>query len=127
MASTVEYGTYIIDLSTAMLENPRGLTNAQGHRIIVIRRQAVNFLTDYMRHESSALPDLLSYLSKDAARPLSMLVNSCDMILNGSCGTVQQDYGEAITEIRDCAIAMYEDIEDMRQNLEQFMSNLGMV
>ena len=86
MASTVEYGTYIIDLATAMLENPGGLTNAQSQRILVIRRQAVNFLTDYMRHESSALPDLLSYLTKDAVRPLSMLVNSCDMILNGSCG-----------------------------------------
>lgn len=127
MASTVEYGTYIIDLSAAMLDNPGGLTKAQGQRIVMIRRQAVNFLTDYMRHESSSLPNLLAYLSNDATEPLGILINCCNSILDGSCGTVHQNYGEAINEIRECGIAMYEEVEDMQQNLNQLMGSLGMV
>lgn len=127
MASTVEYGTYIIDLSSAMLDNPSGLTDTQGQAVLMIRQQAVSFLTDYMQHESSALPTLLDYLSNGATDPLGILINGCNDILNGNCGAVQQNYGEAISEIRDCAIAMYEDVEDMQKNLADLMSNLGMV
>ena len=127
MASTVEYGTYIIDLATAMLENPGGLTEAQGQRIVMIRNQTVNFLTEYMQHESSALPNLLAYLAGEADKPLRILIGCCDMILKGKCGPVQQDYGDAIVEIRECAVAMFEDIEDMHDNLKELMSNLGMV
>ncbi|MEM9950735.1 MAG: hypothetical protein AAF846_03990 [Chloroflexota bacterium] len=127
MATTIEYGTYIIDLCTAMLEHPRGLTKAQGQRIAQIRQQTVNFLTDYMQHESSALPDLLEYLTHHATPPLETMHHLCEMILDGRCGAIQSNYGEAVAEIQECCHVMYDDIDDMRVNLDQLMSTLGMV
>lgn len=126
MASTVEYSSYIIDLCTAMLDNPRGLTSAQIQRVSMIRRQTVNFLTDYLRHESSSLPQLLYYLGKEAASPIRIIIGCSDMILSGRCGEVQRNYGEAIGEIRDCGYAIYDDVEDMHKNLSELMSNLGL-
>lgn len=127
MSTTVEYGTYVIDLCTAMLDNAGGLNKAQAQRVALIRENTIQFLTEYLRHESSSLPDLLNYLGKDATQPLQALVGHCDMVLQGKHGRIADNYGEAIVEIRDCACTIYDDIEDMRQNLEQLMGNLGMV
>lgn len=125
MATTIEYGTYIIDLCTAMLEHSRGLKKPQGHRIVLIRRQTVKFLTDYMQHESSSLPDLLTYLTHEATPPLESVRTMCEDILEGRCGQVQPNYREAIVEIQDCCHAIYDDVDDMRANLDRLMSDLG--
>ena len=125
MATTIEYGTYIIDLCTAMLEHPRGLNKPQGQRIVGIRRETVNFLTDYMQHESSSLPDLLSYLTHGATPQLESVRQMCEEILDGRCGRVQPNYRDAVVEIQDCCYAIYDDVEDMRFNLDQLMGNLG--
>lgn len=127
MASTTEYSSYIIDLCTAMLEHPEGLTQAQTQRVSMIRRQTVNFITDYMRHESSSLPNLLHYLENEAVVPLRIIIGCSDMFLSGRCGPVHHDYGEAVTEIRECGYAIYNDIKDMYENLHELMSGLGMV
>ncbi|MGJ3238127.1 MAG: hypothetical protein ACFE0Q_05420 [Anaerolineae bacterium] len=127
MATTIEYGTYIIDLCNAMLEHPGGLTQAQGKRLKVIRRQTINFLTKYMSHQSSSLLDLLTYFNEYALKPLQIIHACCESILNGQCGPVQPDYGEAIVEIVDCCLAMHDDIDDMRKNLDQLMNDLDMV
>jgi hypothetical protein len=127
MTSIVEYGSYIIDLSTAMLENPRGLTNAQAKRLRFIRQQSVDFLTGYMRHESSSLPDLLAYLQKDALQPLQAIIVSSDVILSGECGRVRRTYGEAVVEIRDCGHAMYDEVESMNENLRNLMVDLEII
>lgn len=126
MASVVEYGSYIIDLATAMLEHPQGLTKEQGQQLGVIHQGAVNFLTDYLQHESSALPDLLNYLETKASPPLQAIIDSSEMILSGDCGPVRQAYGEALVEVRDCGYAMFDEIESMYDNLQVLMGNLGM-
>lgn len=126
MSSVVEYGSYIIDLSTAMLENPRGLTRAQAQQLHIVHRQAVEFLTGYLQHESSSLPNLLRYLRGGASQPLQAIINSSEMILSGQCGRVQQAYGEAVVEIRDCGYAMHDEVVSMHENLQALMGNLGM-
>jgi|GEM_PF-6450869 len=127
MATTVEYGTYVIDLCTAMLDNPGGLNQPQAQRVAQMREATIKFLTEYLRHESSSLPDLLNYLGREATPPLRALIGHCNMVLEGKHGRIADDYGEAIVEIRDCGYAIYDEIEDMRENLEQLMGDLGMV
>lgn len=127
MATAVEYASYIIDLSTAMLDHRVGLTDAQAQRLTMIHHKAVDFLTEYVQHESSNLPELLDYLGQDAQTPLRIIVGCADMILNGNCGAVQEAYGEAIEEIRDCSYSIQADIEDMHGNLHNLMSDLGML
>lgn len=126
MTSTTEYSSYIIDLCTAMLDNSQGLNKAQVQRVSMIRRQTINFITEYLRHESSSLPDLLYYLDKEASSPLRIIIGCSDMILSGKCGDIQQDYGDAIGEIRDCGYAIHEDIEDMHKHLSELLGNLGL-
>lgn len=126
MSSVVEYGSYIIDLSIAMLENPRGLTRPQAQQLKIIHNQAVEFLTGYLQHESSSLPNLLHYLESSAPQPLQAIVNSCEIILSGQCGPVQEAYGEAVVEIRDCGYAMHDEVTNMYENLQNLMGNLGM-
>ena len=121
MTSTVDYSSYIIDLCTAMLDNSQGLTDSQVQRISMIRRQTVNFITDYLRHESSDLPQLLHYLDKEAVSPLRIVIGCSDMILSGKCGDIQQNYGEAIGEIRDCGYAIYDDVEDMHKKAQEYL------
>ncbi|MGB7341357.1 MAG: hypothetical protein WBC91_20850 [Phototrophicaceae bacterium] len=125
MATTIEYGTYIIDLCTAMLENPGGLTRPQGKRIFVIRKETVNFLTEYLQHESNSLPQLLQYLTHNATSPLEIVMKNCEILMIGRLGKMHTDYYEAVIEILDCCHAMVDDLEDMRQNLDQLMGDLG--
>lgn len=126
MTNAVEYATYIIDLSNAMLEHRLGLSDSQAQRLLMIHRKSVDFLTDYMQHESSNLPELLAYLEQDAQKPLRIIVGCADMILNGSCGEVQEAYAEAVAEIRDCGYSIQAEVEDMHENLHNLMSELGM-
>jgi hypothetical protein len=127
MTSTIEYATYIIDLSMAMLEHRIGLTDAQAQRLQMIHGRTVDFLTEYIQHESSNLSELLIYLSQDAQTPLRIIIGCSDMILNGSCGEVQEAYADAIEEIRDCGYIIQNDVEDMYENLQNLMSDLGML
>lgn len=127
MTNAVDYASYIIDLSIAMLEHRVGLTDAQIQRLTMIHGKAVDFLTDYIQHENSNLPELLDYLGQSAQSPLQIIVGCADMILNGSCGIVQEAYADAITEIRDCGYSIQNEIEDMYESLYTLMSDLGMV
>lgn len=127
MTSSVEYSSYIIDLCSAMLDNRQGLTDAQVKRLTMIHRESVNFITEYLRHESSSLPELLDFLGHSAIAPLQAIVGYSDMILSGRCGRLRRAYGEAISEIRDCTYAIYDDVQDMHENLQELMQNLEMV
>ena len=124
MASTAEYSSYIIDMCTAMLENRQGLTDEQAKRVYRIRKQTVRFITAYLQHESSDLPVLLEFLSTQSIAPLRLIVGHADMILDGRCGRVHPDYGRAIGEIRDCTHAIYEELEDMYNHLNNLMGML---
>ena len=127
MTTAVEYASYIIDLCTAMLDHRVGLTDAQAQRLTMIHYKAVDFLTEYVQHESSNLPELLDYLGQEAQTPLRIIVGCADMILDGNCGIVQEAYAEAVAEIRDCGYSIQADIEDMHENLNNLMSDLGML
>lgn len=126
MTNAVDYASYIIDLSIAMLEHRVGLTDAQFQRLKMIHNKAVDFLTGYIQHENSNLPELLNYLGQDAQNPLRIIVGCAEMILNGSCGAVQEAYAEAIGEIRDCGYSIHAEIEDMYESLYELMGDLGM-
>jgi hypothetical protein len=127
MTNSVEYATYIIDLSMAMLEHRVGLTDAQAQRLQMIHGRAVDFLTEYIQHESSNLIELLDYLGQEALKPLRIIIGCSDMILNGNCGIVQEAYGDAIEEIRECSYIIQNDIEDMHENLQNLLTDLGML
>ena len=127
MAEVVEYASYIIDLSMAMLEHQAALNDKQVHALSIIQQRAVDFLTEYMRHESSALPELLLYLGNLAQNPLKVIINCCEMLLTGQQGLIVDAYAEAFSEISDCADGILAEIQDMHSHLQDLMSNLGMV
>lgn len=126
MASAVEYATYIIDLTDAMLEHRQGLNEPQVQRLQMIQRRTVDFLTDYMQHESSSLSNLLSYLGDEAPKPLRIIMGCCDMLLSGNYGVMQPAYLEAVQEILDCGYEIQNEVEEMYENLRDFMQNMGM-
>jgi hypothetical protein len=111
----------------AMLEHRVGLTDAQAQRLQMIHGRAVDFLTEYIQHESSNLIELLDYLGQEALKPLRIIIGCSDMILNGNCGIVQEAYGDAIEEIRECSYMIQNDIEDMHENLQNLLTDLGML
>jgi hypothetical protein len=125
MATTVEYGSYIIDLTDAMLENRQALNDEQVQRIRMINRRTVDFLTDYLQHESSSLPELLYYLQSGAPAPLRIIIGCAKMLISGHCGILPHDYHAAMKEVLQCGYAISTEVEDMYRNLRTFMEEMG--
>lgn len=125
MATTVEYATYIIDLTHAMLKVRQSLTDEQIKRIRMLNRRTVDFLTDYLQHESSSLPDLLQYLSTGTREPIRGIIGGSKMLLSGNCGILPPDFQAAVKEILQCGYAIHREIEDMHNNLSSFMQEMG--
>lgn len=127
MSELMEYSAYIIDLTGAMLENSEGLNDAQGQRILMMNRRAVDFVTEYLQYESASADRLLSYLNHDAQNPLRIILGNSQMLLSGNCGELQTDYAEAVQEIYDCVFAIVEEVQQMRLDLQNFMESIGMI
>ena len=126
MAKSVEYGTYIIDLTGAMLEHRRRLEPNQVEHIKLIRNNAVNFVTDYLRHENAPLDRLMKFLSYDAQSSITIIIRACEMLSAGMYGELPGAFKEAIREIGDCGYAMHDDIQTTKEELEQFMTTIGL-
>lgn len=125
MANTIDYAAYIIDLTNAMLEHRQGLNKEQLHRINLINHGSVEFVTGYMQHETISAPVLLNYLTHDAQRPLRAILGNCKKMLSGQCGDLHVDYAEGIDEIHDCVYSMVDEIQQLCQDLRQFMATIG--
>lgn len=127
MTKTIEYGTYIIDLCGAMLEHAQALNPEQVRHIRIIQHHSVQFVTVYLQHESSALPELLTYLGTQAIVPLHIIAKHCDQLLNSTTLPLPPNYREAIAEVLECCYLIHDDLQDMRDNLQAFMNTLNQV
>jgi hypothetical protein len=126
MPSPIEYATYIIDLTHAMMEQHSGLNADQFHRIGLVNHHAVDFITKFMQKENISAPALLQYLTEDAQEPLRSIRGNCKKMLAGQYGEFEADYNEAIQEIYDCVLEMVEDIRQLCHDLKHFMASMGM-
>jgi hypothetical protein len=126
MPNPIEYASYIIDLTNAMMGHQQGLSHEQFYRINLINHRAVTFITTYMQKENISAFALLEYLSEDAQQPLRSIRGNCKKMLAGEFGNFDDDYVEAIEEIRACAHEMVYDIQQSCRDLRQFMATIGM-
>jgi hypothetical protein len=125
MANPIEYATYVIDLTNAMIEHPQGLNKEQFHRVGLINHRTVEFVTGYLQNECLSAPALLQYLTY-TQEPLRAILGNCKRMLSGQCGAMDADYVEAIQEIFDCVRAMVDDIQQLCHDLKEFMATIGM-
>ena len=125
MPNPIEYATYIIDLTDAMMEHRKGLNAEQFHRIGLINHRAVQFITLFMQKESVSAPALLQYLTEDAQEPLRSIRGNCKKMMSGEYGEFEPDYAEAIQEIYDCVYEMVGDVQQLCRDLKQFMAAIG--
>lgn len=121
---TLEYASYVIELTTAMLEHKRRLNTMHIDQIDTIRRRAVQFVTDMMLHENRPLDELVSYLNHDAMSPITIVIGFSELLLMEA--TMPQAFLEAMEEIRDCGYLIRDDIYDLRAQLLEFMENIGL-
>jgi hypothetical protein len=126
MPSPIEYASYIIDLTNAMMEHRQGLNKDQFHRIGLINHRAVQFITNFMQKESISAPALLQYLTEEAQEPLRSIRGNCKKMLAGEYGEFEDDFAEAIEEIHTCVYEMVDDIRQLCHDLKQFMVTIGM-
>ena len=124
--NTVEYGTYVIDLTAAMLEHKQRLNDMQIDQIETIHRRAVQFVTEFLQHENAPLDDLLSYLNHDAMSPITIVIGFSEMLLMEAAGPMPKPFMEAMDEIRDCGYNIRDDIYEMQEELLAFMESIGM-
>jgi signal transduction histidine kinase len=121
MQTTVEYGSYIIDITDAMMEHKQGLTNDQYDQIAVMHRRAVDFVTEFLQAEASHLEEFRRFLSHDAMSPITIVIGYSELLLMGASGDLQGPYHEAVTNIRECAYAIKSDIEELHQAIREFL------
>lgn len=124
MAKVVEYGTYIIDITDAMIEHRRGLTTEQLELLEQINQRAVTFVTLCLQNESTDLPTLHRFLSEQAPRYVELIKQHSEFLLKFR--KLHQNYREAIKNIHQCSLAIRHEITNMRKDLNNFMSKIGM-
>lgn len=126
MQETLQLGTYIIDLTEAMVEHGTQLHLTQQRQITQIHKQAVSFLTGYMSHERAPLDSLLLYLRQDAMMTIQSIIASAELLLSGLYGTLPPPYEEALREIQDCGYDMQADVIALQAELLQFIEHVGL-
>lgn len=123
---TVEYGTYVIDLTAAMLEHRNRLTEEQAEQIETVHKRAIQFVTEFLQHENADLDTLLSYLNHDALSPVTIIIGSAEVMVMGMLGKMPKPFMDAIEEIRECGYLLRDDLYDMQRELIEFMESIGM-
>jgi hypothetical protein len=125
MTNTVDYAVYVIDLTDAMLNHRKGLNAQQIDHLGTINRRAVDFVTSFLQHENADLDTLFSYLSHDAMAPIALIIGYSEFMLMGGAGGMLPAYRDAMQEIRDCGYALQEDMQNMMEELQEFMESIG--
>lgn len=125
MAKTVEYASYIIDLTDAMLEQRDVLSNPQIEHLQVIQKHAVRFVNRYFRKEKHSLEALLRFLQREAAQHINIIISYNEVLLMDHLGTFDEAFKEACYEIAECAYELRAEVRQLQRNLESFKAALG--
>lgn len=125
MATTIEYASYIIDLTDAMLNHRRGLNLQQIDHLETINRRTVDFVTSFLLHEKADLDSLFSYLNHDVMQPIAVIIGYSEFMLMGGAGGMMPAYRDAVEEIRDCGYNLQYDVQAMLEELIEFMESIG--
>ncbi|MGB7338348.1 MAG: hypothetical protein WBC91_05585 [Phototrophicaceae bacterium] len=124
MAKIVEYGTYIIDITDAMIEHRRGLTVEQLELLDQINRCAVSFVTACVENENTDLPTLYRFLDHGAPRLITLINHQSEFLLKFR--KLHVSYRDALQNIHQCSVAIQNELTQMKVDLEGFMSRIGM-
>lgn len=124
MVKVVEYGTYIIDISDAMMEHREGLNAEQVTILRQIRDSAQTLVTQCLQHESADLVTLYYFLYGKAPVPVTHMINHCDFMLR--MWKLHPAYEEAFQNIRECSVAIRQELGQMKADLVGFMEKIGM-
>lgn len=124
MVKVVEYGTYIIDISDAMIEHRKGLNAEQIQILNQVRERAQCLVTKCLQNEHSDLTTLYYFLSGQAPIPVTHIINHCNFILR--MWKLHLAYQDGIEKILACIIAVREELQQMKLDLINFMEKIGM-
>ncbi len=124
MAKVVEYGTYIIDITDAMIEHRRGLSTEQLELLEQINQRAVSFVTACLQNETTDLPTLYRFLNEQAPRLVELIKLHSEFLLKFR--KLHQNYRDAIKNIHQCSLAIKNELKQMKADLNNFMSRIGM-
>jgi hypothetical protein len=123
--ATTDYASYVIDLIDAMLNHRQGLNLQQVGHLETIHRRTVEFVTTFLLHEKADLDTLYAYLSYDAIQPISIIIGYSEYMLIYGAETLLPAYREAVEEIRDCGYTLRDDMQNMLEELVEFMESIG--
>jgi hypothetical protein len=126
MTSTTSYGSYIIDITDALLEHRQPLVAPQIEHLQVMRHNAVLFTTQFHRLEKRSLPDLLTFLRDEAMQHINIIISYGEVLLMDTYGKLPDAHKEALQELSECALALRQEIRDIREDLEAFMEEMGL-
>lgn len=124
MAKIVEYGTYIIDITDAMIEHRRGLSTEQLELLEQINERAVDFVTACLQNETTSLPTLYKFLDIEAPRLIELIKLNSEFLLKFR--KLHVNYRDAIKNIHQCTLAIKHELKQMKAELNGFMSKIGM-
>ncbi|MEO0599645.1 MAG: hypothetical protein AAF126_26270 [Chloroflexota bacterium] len=122
MANIIEYGTFIIDITTAMINHRKQLTVDHLEGLEKIRVQAQELVTGCLQHESSDMTTLYCFLEGQATKPTKFIQGTCDFLLRFR---IHPAYRDAVQQIKDCSLATEEELSNMKADLVAFMDKIG--
>lgn len=126
MTSTTSYGSYIIDIADALLEHQQQLIAPQIEHLQVIRHNAALFTTQFHHLEKRSLPDLLTFLRVEAMQQINIIISYGEVLLLDTYGRLPAAHKEALQELSECALALREEVRAVREDLEDFMREMGL-
>lgn len=124
MAKIVEYGTYIIDITDAMIEHRRGLSLEQLELLNQINDHAVAFVTACLENENTDLPTLYRYLDHEAPRLVTLINHHSEFLLKFR--KLHTSYRDAIKNIHQCSQLIQDELVKMKRDLQAFMARIGL-
>ncbi|MDQ7027027.1 MAG: hypothetical protein Q9P01_09475 [Anaerolineae bacterium] len=123
MAKVIDYGTYIIDVSGAMLDKRRGLHHEQVETLRQIHDRAVDFVTSCFQHEAANLKVLYYFLGGKAQQLVTMITRHSEYLLRDK--KLHETYRDAVQQIVECSYAIRDELEQMREELRTVMDKVG--
>lgn len=124
MDQIIEYASYTIDITHALLDHPQGLNEQQLDFVRVIERRAVEFITDFMQKQSTPVQELRRYLNHDALSPITVIIGYSEFALMEDQGRMHPDYRDAFQQICDCGYAIQTEIKDLHEQVWTFMQEM---
>ena len=89
----------------------------------VIRDRSVRFVTSCIQNENADLETLYIFLDNDALRSVTFVIRYSEYLLRDD--SLHAAYTDAIGRIRECAFAIREELNQMKEDLVEFMDKIG--